>query len=79
MENEPHSLAQFGLDAIDLRWTLKDIAAQRTWMINKQQEAQLIDLGGGQPHTLSSVLRIQPRAETSRQSRAQTPTRRARC
>jgi len=33
------------LDAIDLRWTLKDIAAQRTWMINKQHVAQLIDLG----------------------------------
>ena len=45
MENEPDSLAQFGLDAIDLRWTLKDIAAQRTWMINKQHVAQLIDLG----------------------------------
>jgi hypothetical protein len=36
MENEPDSLAQFGLDAIELRWTLKDIAAQRTLWINKQ-------------------------------------------
>jgi hypothetical protein len=45
MENEPDSLAQFGLDAIDLRWTLKDIAAQRTLLINKQHVAQLIDLG----------------------------------
>jgi hypothetical protein len=32
------------LDAIDLRWTLKDIAAKRT-LINKQHLAQLIDLG----------------------------------
>ena len=45
MEDETDPLAQFGLDAIDLRWTLKDIAAQRTWMINKQHVAQLIDLG----------------------------------
>ena len=29
----------------DLRWTLKDIAAKRTWMINKQHLPQLIDLG----------------------------------
>jgi hypothetical protein len=36
MENDPDSLAQFGLDAIELRWTLKDIAAQRTLWINKQ-------------------------------------------
>src|SRR4051812_27483012 len=27
MENESDPLAQFGLDAIDLRWTLKDIAS----------------------------------------------------
>ena len=40
-----NSLAHFGLDAIDLRWTLKDIAAQRTLLINKQHVAQLIDLG----------------------------------
>jgi hypothetical protein len=38
-------LAQFGLDAIDLRWTLKDIAAQRSWMINKAHVAKLIQLG----------------------------------
>jgi hypothetical protein len=44
MENESDPLAQFGLDAIDLRWTLKDIAAKRT-LINKQHLAQLIDLG----------------------------------
>jgi hypothetical protein len=45
MENEPDPLAQFGLDAIDLRWTLKDIAAKRTWIINREHLAQLIDLG----------------------------------
>jgi hypothetical protein len=45
MENEQDRLAEFGLDAIDLRWTLKDIAAKRTWIINKQHLAQLTDLG----------------------------------
>ena len=45
MENEQDRLAEFGLDAIDLRWTLKDIAAKRTWIINEQHLAQLIDLG----------------------------------
>ena len=45
MEDEPDYLAQFGLEAIDLRWTLKDIAAERTLMINQQHLAQLIDLG----------------------------------
>jgi len=33
------------LDAIDLRWTLKDIASERFSMINKQHLAQLIDMG----------------------------------
>jgi hypothetical protein len=41
MENEQDRLAE--LDAIDLHWTLKDIAAKRTWIINKQHLAQLID------------------------------------
>jgi hypothetical protein len=45
MESETDPLAQFGLDAIDLRWTLKDIATKRGWMINKQHLAQLIELG----------------------------------
>jgi hypothetical protein len=45
MENDLDPLAQFGLDAIDLRWTLKDIAAKRAWIINKGHLAQLIDLG----------------------------------
>ena len=44
--NEAHDLlAQFGLDAIDLRWTLKDIAAKRSWIINKSHLAKLIELG----------------------------------
>jgi hypothetical protein len=45
MENSEDPLAQFGLDAIDLRWTLKDIAAERSWMINKAHVAKLIQLG----------------------------------
>jgi hypothetical protein len=45
MNDETDPLAQFGLDAIDLRWTLKDIAAKRSWMINKDHLAKLIDLG----------------------------------
>ena len=30
---------------IDLRWTLKDIAGKRPWLINKEHLATLIDLG----------------------------------
>jgi Mn-dependent DtxR family transcriptional regulator len=45
MENSEDPLAQFGLDAIDLRWTLKDIAAQRSWMINEDHVSKLIKLG----------------------------------
>ena len=45
MENDLDPLAQFGLDAIDLRWTLRDIAAKRTGIINQQHLAQLTDLG----------------------------------
>jgi len=45
MEDESDQLAQFGLEAIDLRWTLKDIAAERTLMTNQQHLAQLIELG----------------------------------
>ena len=45
METDSDPLGQFGLDAIDLRWTLKDIAAKRSWIINKQHLAKLIDLG----------------------------------
>jgi hypothetical protein len=42
-ENDP--LAQFGLDAIDLRWTLKDIDSKRNWLINKDHLPKLIELG----------------------------------
>lgn len=45
MNDEPDPLAQFGLEAIDLRWTLRDIAARRSWMINKEYLAKLIELG----------------------------------
>ena len=45
MENETDPLAQFGLDAIDLRWTLMDIAAKGSRLLNRQHLAQLIELG----------------------------------
>ena len=45
LEKETDPLAQFGLDAIELRWTLKDIAAERSLIVNKQRLAQLIELG----------------------------------
>jgi hypothetical protein len=45
MENSKDPLAQFGLDAIDLRWTLKDIAAKRSWIINEAHVSKLIELG----------------------------------
>jgi hypothetical protein len=45
MENSEDPLAQFGLDAIDLRWTLKDIAAKRLWIINEAHVSKLIQLG----------------------------------
>jgi hypothetical protein len=40
-------LAKFGFEAIDLRWTLKDIMAKRWLMtpINPQHLAKLIELG----------------------------------
>jgi hypothetical protein len=45
MNDETDPLARFGLDAIDLRWTLKDIASKRKWMINEAHLAKLIELG----------------------------------
>ena len=39
------ALAPFGLDAIDLRWTLKDIKAKRAWLINKDHVRKLVELG----------------------------------
>jgi hypothetical protein len=45
MQNDDDPLAQYGLDAIDLRWTMKDIAAKRWTMLNEGHVAKLIDLG----------------------------------
>jgi hypothetical protein len=45
MENNEDPLGQFGLDAIDLRWTLKGIAAKRSLKINEAHVAKLIELG----------------------------------
>jgi hypothetical protein len=45
MTDETDPLAQFGLDAIDLRWTLKDIASKRKWIINEGHLEKLIELG----------------------------------
>jgi hypothetical protein len=46
MENEKNDpLAEFGLDAIDLQWTIKDIAVKRTWLINQQRVEKLVALG----------------------------------
>jgi len=45
MENNNDPLAQFGLDAIDLRWTMKDIAAMRWDMVNQSHVGKLMDLG----------------------------------
>ena len=44
-DQQDDPLAQFGLDAIDLRWTLKDIASKRTLVINKDHLPKLIELG----------------------------------
>jgi hypothetical protein len=45
MTNDP--LSQFGLGAIDLRWTLKDITAKRWTLtpVNQDNLSRLIDLG----------------------------------
>ena len=45
MNNEADPLAPFGLDAIDLRWTMKDIAGKRWRMINQAHLEKLIELG----------------------------------
>jgi hypothetical protein len=45
MENAVDPLAQFGLEAIDLRWTMKDIASKRWHMpLNQAHLAKLIEL-----------------------------------
>ena len=45
MQNDKDPLAKFGLDAIDLRWTMKDIAGKRWQMLNQSHVTKLIDLG----------------------------------
>ena len=45
MEENEDPLARFGLDAIDLRWTMKDIVAKRWLLLNQAHVAQLIELG----------------------------------
>ena len=45
MKTDDDPLAQFGLDAIDLRRTLKDIAAKRSWIINEAHVSKLVELG----------------------------------
>jgi hypothetical protein len=47
VEYQKDPLAQFGLEAIDLRWTLKDIIAKR-WVLTPPKPehlAKLINLG----------------------------------
>jgi hypothetical protein len=47
VEDQEDPLSKFGLEAINLRWTLKDIIAKR-WMLgppNPKHLARLIDLG----------------------------------
>ena len=38
-------LGELGLEAIDLRGTLKDIDSKRTFLINKDHSPKLIELG----------------------------------
>lgn len=38
-------LGDLGLEAGDLRWTLKDIYSKRTFLINKDHIPKLIELG----------------------------------
>jgi hypothetical protein len=39
------ALARFGLDVIDLRWTIKDIAGKRWMILNLSHVDRLIELG----------------------------------
>ena len=45
MEDHEDPLKEFGLDAIDLRWTMKDIASKRWWIVNQTHVERLIELG----------------------------------
>ena len=38
-------LGELGLEAVDLRWTLKDIDSKRTFLINKDHIPKPIELG----------------------------------
>ncbi len=59
MENAVDPLVRFGLDAIDLRWTMKDIASKRWHMpLNEAHLAQLIELGLVEIRDDSPVLTI---------------------
>ena len=42
MPDNEDPLAGFGLDAIDLRWTLKDIAGKRPWLIKRRLLLRLL-------------------------------------
>ena len=44
MEDNDDPLARFGLEAIDLRWTMKDIAGKRWLIVNQAHVSQLIEL-----------------------------------
>jgi hypothetical protein len=39
------ALARFGLDVIDLRWTMKDIVGKRWMILNLSHVDKLIELG----------------------------------
>jgi hypothetical protein len=45
MQSDEDPLSQFGLEAIDLRWTLKDIAGKRWLILNQAHVPKLIELG----------------------------------
>ena len=45
MQNNEGPAGAIGLDAIDLRWTMKDIAGKRWFILNRAHVAQLIELG----------------------------------
>jgi hypothetical protein len=49
-------LAPFGLDAIDLRWTLRDVASNRSLLINAAHLPKLMDLGLVEMHDGSPCL-----------------------
>src|SRR5882757_3380035 len=58
MQINEDPLARFGLDAIDLRWTMKDITGKRWHMINQVHFAKLIELGMAEMRDDRPVLAI---------------------